>query len=69
MNDKNLYQNLLAEARAIHLIMHHGLISFEEAKAKTRPMLKTINQQVVQIAAKYNQRPKLLKFQDLGRSL
>lgn len=69
MNHKNLYQDLLAEARAIHIAIRGGAITYDEAKRKTKPLLDIVNARIKQIAVKYGQKPKLLVLQDLGRTL
>jgi len=62
------YRDLLAEARAIHLAMQHGAMSYEEAQIRVKPVLVIINKKVDEIAKKYNRTPRHLKFQDLGRT-
>lgn len=62
-------KELLAEARAIHFAMKKGAITYEKAKELTKPILADVNTRIIAIANKYGQRPKLLKFQDLGRNL
>ena len=63
--DKNL-KELLGEARAIYFVMTCGKISYKEAKNRTKPLLLEINIAIETIAKKYKQRPKYVKFNDLG---
>lgn len=61
--------NLLAEARAIHLAMRHGQITYEQAKIRVQPILRDVNDHVRRIAKECKVKPKYIKFQDLGRNL
>lgn len=63
------YRDLLAEARAIHLAMQHGAMSYEEAQERVRPVMVIINKKIDEIAKKYKRSPRHIKFQDLGRTL
>ena len=62
------YRELLAEARAIHFAMHHGNISYEEGQIRVKPVLEIINRKVIKLAKKHNIKPKLIKYQDLGKT-
>jgi len=62
------YRELLAEARAIHFAMHHGSISYEEAQVRVKPVLEIINRKVIKLAKKYGVKPRLIKYQDLGKT-
>lgn len=68
-NNKVNLRELLAEARAIHLAMRRGALSYEKAKIMTQPYLDTINQEVRKLARQYGVRPKEIRFQDLSRGL
>lgn len=68
-NNKVNLRELLAEARAIHLAMRHGALSYEKAKIMTKPHLDTINKEVRKLARKCSVQPKELRFQDLNRGL
>ncbi len=68
MKNKNP-KEILAKARAVHFAMHHGVISYEKAHELTDPLLREINDYIVKTAKKFDQRPKKLVFQDLGRTL
>lgn len=67
--DKVDLRELLAEARAIHLAMKHGALSYEQTKVMTKPHLDTINRASRKIARTYGVSPKLIRFSDLNRSL
>ena len=62
-------RELLAEARAIHLAMQYGALSYEKAIIMTGSHLETINKRTRKIAREYGVRPKEISFQDLGRNL
>ncbi len=61
--------NLLAEARAIHLAMRHGALTYEQAKLRVQPILGRVNTMAGLIAKRHNIKPKYIKFQALGRVL
>lgn len=68
--DKNInLREVLAEARAIHLAMRHGAMTYEQAKQRTKPLLAIINVRTKQIAKEFNVRAKEIKFSDLNRDL
>lgn len=67
-NKVNL-RDLLAEARAIHLAMKHGALSYQKAKTMTKPYLSTINKEVRKMARQHKVSPKEIKFSDLNRNL
>lgn len=70
MDDENGdLKGLLAEARAIHFAMKHGVITYQQAKLRTQPILLRINAAVERISKEYKVKPKYIRFQDLGRSL
>lgn len=66
---KDNLRELLAEARAIHLAMKYGALSYERATVMTKPYLEVINEKIRRMARQYRTRPKEISFQDLGRSL
>ena len=68
-NDKVNLRELLAEARAIHLAMKHGALSYEKAKVMTKPYLDTINKEARKIARQYKVSPKEIRFSDLNRNI
>ncbi len=59
-------KKLFAEARAIHFAMKDGILSYQQAKYLTRPVLRQINITVESLAKKHNVKPKYITFQDLG---
>lgn len=59
-------KELLAEARAIHFAMRNGILSYQQAKRKTTPLLQQINTHVKLIAIKHRVKPRYVTFQDLG---
>lgn len=67
--NNNVLRELLAEARAIHLAMRHGQLTYEQAKIRVEPILRAINDHVGRIAKQCKVKPKYIKFQDLGRML
>ena len=70
MNGENKdLRELLATARAIHLSMKLGGITYEHAKLRTKPILNRINATVVLIARECNVKPRYITFQDLGVNL
>lgn len=68
-NDNNRIKDLLAEARAIHFAMRNGAITYEEAKLRVQPILRSVNDHIGRIAKECKVKPKYIKFQDLGRNL
>lgn len=68
MNKMN-YREILGEARAVHFAMHRGAITYEKAVELTKPLLGILNVKATEIAKRYKIRPRLLKFQDLGRTI
>lgn len=68
-NNKVNLRELLAEARAIHLAMKHGALSYQKAKIMTKPYLDTINKEVRKMACQYGVRPKEIRFNDLNRNI
>ena len=62
-------RELLAEARAIHLAMRQGAMTYEQAKERTMPHLDTINKEAAKIARRYGQRPMKMRFSDLNRGI
>jgi len=62
-------KKLLGEARAIYFAMTHGQISYQEAKIRVKTLLQKINAAIEVIAKKYKQRPKYIKFSDLGNRI
>lgn len=69
MNNANDLKELLAEARAIHLAMSYGQLTYEQAKLRVQPILLSVNTIVRLIAKRNKMKPKHIRFQDLGRNL
>lgn len=69
MNSNIDLKKLLAEARAIHLAMGYGQLTYEQAKLRVQPILESINHYVELIAKQHKVKPRHVKFQDLGRNL
>jgi len=70
MNGENKdMRELLAEARGVHLAMRHGQITYDQAKLRVQPILRSVNDHVERIAKKCRVKPKYIRFQDLGRNL
>jgi hypothetical protein len=65
-NPKNPVE-LLAEARAIHLAMRHGALSYDEAKRRVASVLEGLNRIYAERAKKYSVKHRPIRFQDLGR--
>lgn len=59
----------LAEARAIYAAMRMGIISYNDAKRLTKPLLEVVNKTAGVIANRYGFKSKQITFQDLGRNL
>ena len=68
-NENNDLKELLGEARAIHLAMRHGAITYTEAKNRVQPILRRVNDHVRRITNQYKTKPRHIRFQDLGRNL
>jgi len=66
--NKNI-RELLATARGIHKAMQYGAISYQEAKIRVQPILRSVNDHVVRIAKECKVKPNHIRFQDLGRNL
>lgn len=62
-------RELMAEARAIHLAMRQGAMTYEQAKERTKPYLDVINKEAAKIARRYGQRPTKMRFSDLNRGI
>ncbi len=62
-------RDLLAEARAVHLAMRYGQITYEQAKVRVQPILRRLNDHIELIAKQYKTKPRYIRFQDLGRNL
>ena len=52
---------------AIKAGLAHGFITYEEARAQAEPIIATINAKAREIAKKYNQRPRLVTFNEILR--
>lgn len=65
----NSMRDLLATARAIHLAMRHGQLTYDQAKLHVQPILRSVNDHVGRIARQHKVKPRYIKFQDLGRNL
>lgn len=52
---------------AIKAGLAHGFITYEEARAQAEPIIATINAKAREIAKKYNQRPRLVTFNEIFR--
>jgi len=68
-NENNNMRELFAEARSIHYVMQHGVITYEQAKLRVQPILRLINDHVGRIAKECRVKPRFIRFQDLGRNL
>ena len=68
-NKNNGLREQFGEARAIHLAMQHGAITYEQAELLVTPILLKLNSAIGLIAKEHRVKPKFIRFQDLGRSL
>lgn len=68
-NKNNNLRDLFAQGRAIHLAMRHGQITYEQAKIRVEPFLRIINSHITLISKQHKRKPRLVRFQDLGRNL
>lgn len=70
MDDENKdLRELLATARAIHFAYQQDAITLQQAKDRSKPILRRINNAITLIAKEFNVKPKYISFQDLGRNL
>jgi polyhydroxyalkanoate synthesis regulator phasin len=56
---------VLAEVRALKLVVIHGGLTYEQAKAKSEELLKIVNEAGEKIARKYGRRHNKIRFSDL----
>lgn len=52
---------------AIKAGLAHGFITYDEARQQAEPIIATINAKAREIAKKYNQRPRLVTFNEIFR--
>lgn len=52
---------------AIKAGLAHGFITYDEACQQAEPIIATINAKAREIAKKYNQRPRLVTFNEIFR--
>lgn len=52
---------------AIRAKLAQGEISYAEAKSQAEPIIASINAKAKEIAKKYNQRPRLVSFNEIMR--
>lgn len=52
---------------AIRVQLSHGVITYEQAKKQAEPIIASINARAKEIAKKYNQRPRLVSFNEIMR--
>lgn len=52
---------------AIRGQLSHGFITYEQAKQQAEPIIAKINAKAKEIAKKYNQRPRLVSFNEVMR--
>lgn len=55
------------QIEAIRAQLSHGFITYEQAKKQAEPIIAKINAKAKEIAKKYNQRPRLLTFNEIMR--
>lgn len=55
------------QAKQIRFMYQSGQITREEAKSFLEPFIKEFNQKSLEIAKKYNQKPKLFSFTSFVR--
>lgn len=65
MTDETL--NLLNQAENIRYLYRVGTITREEAIRDTKPYLDAVNNKAIEIAKKYNQKPKKVTFNSFMR--
>lgn len=68
-NEKVDLRELFAEARAIHFAYQQEAITPQQAKDRSKPLLRRLNKAITLIAKKFNVKPKYISFQDLGHNL
>ena len=47
--------------------LHIGIISYDEAKQRAKPLLKIMNDKSIELAKKYNVKPKKITFSSFMR--
>lgn len=52
---------------AIRAQLSHGFITYEQAKQQAEPIIAKINAKAKEFAKKYNQRPRLVSFNEIMR--
>lgn len=52
---------------AIRGQLSHGFITYEQAKKQAEPIIASINDKAKELARKYNQRPRLVTFNEIMR--
>jgi len=56
-----------AEIERIKNDLHHGKISYDEAKNQAEPTLKKINEQAKELARKYGRKHRVITFAEVMR--
>ena len=62
-------RELLATARAIHFAYQQDAITLQQAKDRSKPLLRRLNIAITLIAKEFNVKPKYILFKDLGRKI
>lgn len=62
-------RELLATARAIHFAYQQDAITLQQAKDRSKPLLRRLNTAIALIAKEFNVKPKFITFHDLGKRL
>lgn len=57
----------LNQLNEIKYKLHIGIISYDEAKSRAKPLLKIMNEKALEIAKKYNIKPKKFTFSSFMR--
>lgn len=57
----------LNQLNEIKYKLHIGIISYDEAKKRAKPLLKIMNDKAVEISKKYNIKPKKITFSSFMR--
>ena len=62
-------KELLATARAIHFAYQQEAITLQQAKDRSKPLLRRLNNAITLIAKEFKVKPEYITFQNLGASL
>lgn len=57
----------LNQLNEIKYKLHIGIISYDEAKKRAKPLLKIMNDKSIELAKKYNVKPKKITFTSFMR--